>query len=182
MKKTALLTVLCLLSAQATAGLIAELHDSWGGDSLLNANAVTFQLWYSDSYFVPDPIQGTIIDWPTINVRESIGKTFSLNRGDDPDFDTFVSYLTNGVDDHFRFNIRVDGNDNTSGEDESWCIGKTDPYRSLNTNGIDMQGFTIEWIDLTINSGNDFAYRFYGTPEPCTLALLGLGGLLIRKR
>jgi hypothetical protein len=186
MKKTTLLTVLCLLSVQATAGLIAEVYnDGGGGSDISNAEAVIFQLWYSESYWIPDPIQSTIIDWPMINVGDSIGETFYLESGADPEFGNFVSFLTNGVDDHFRSNVNVDGNDNPGGEYESNFFGNTNPiYRhwSLSINGIDLQGFTIERIGLTVNSGNDFVFRFYGTPEPCTLALLGLGGLLIRKR
>jgi hypothetical protein len=143
----------------------------------------TFKLWYSEIYEIPDPIPSTIVNWDNIVTQTNIGNTILSNRLNDPEFDGFAALATNGIDDHFRnyWNGHIWGHY----ESNYFNNPNNHPlYKSLTLNGIDLEGYHIDSIGLTIESYNLYTYSFYGTliPEPAALVLLGLGGLRFLRK
>jgi hypothetical protein len=144
-----------------------------------NDEVATFSLWYSPVYEVPDPIVSTIVNWDNIVIEDNIGNTLFRDRQNDTEFDAFCVMLTNGIDDHYR----EDYNGTTSGE-TTWGEYESRYFGSFSLNGIDLEGYNIDSIGLTIESTSRVTYTIHGSliPEPCTLSLILLGGIALAKR
>ncbi len=114
--------------------------------------------------------------------------TVDFTSETDPNFDTFVAGLTNGVDDFIS--VLVEWPDQGGGgggaTESSWGFGSPDLF-----------GYEIDLILLTVHDVQidpwmqdgfyaevDLTYEFYGSliPEPTTLTLLAVGVVGILRR
>jgi hypothetical protein len=122
-------------------------------------------------------------------------------------FNDFVYFLTNGVDDYLApfdsmtmFSAQFD--ENGIFNNLPFSTKYESEYINSIQSGVDLKGYDIDNVSLTINDiyfnynplklppfnsfyGYDITYTIYGEPipEPATLCLLALGGVLLgRKR
>jgi hypothetical protein len=127
-----------------------------------------------------------------------VGGVFSVSQSSDPGFIGFLSGATNGILDFVRYNYAIGSG--TGAYNESGGLSETSFFTSFphGGNGIDLSGFQVQRIDLTLNSlafnpnpggFTDFSFNvtlsFIGVvPEPSAAAILGAGllALLFRKR
>ena len=121
-----------------------------------------------------------------------VGRTFTLNASNDPDFAAAKLSLENGIPNAVVFGDYY-------GPGTGWSTHVTseayffDPLPPGN-NGIDFQGFSIGSISLTVDAltltprvagGTDIHLRgtisVNAVPEPSTLALVVGGGLVLQR-
>ncbi|MBN1125566.1 MAG: hypothetical protein JXA82_11205 [Sedimentisphaerales bacterium] len=155
-------------------------QDKVGSETNPVTGVFSFALFYSEQYHIPDPIPETLVNWEDVNAAENIGNTILRDDNNDPEFNGFLQYLTNGQDDHFR---KLNAN-YVEGEYES-------NYFPFTYNGIDFQGYSIDSVGLTIDSFTfvggyvyqvDYTYTINGyIPEPATIFTFCLGALLVHR-
>ncbi len=105
----------------------------------------------------PTLFRGTIIS------PSSVGQTFTATQVTDPNFNDFVSLLTNGKNNQININYKeINGRGGGSG------VGISETFFTGNTNQIDFFGNSIDSISLLINSltvtnisSNDFTQYFF---------------------
>lgn len=134
------------------------------------------------------PVTFASISW--MISENDIGNTLFADAESDPGFDNVVSYLTNGQEEFMTIFFLYGG----SG------IRESEFTDVIGIPQIDFQGYNITRIGLTLNDlflstpgqnpnddgvWTDYSYdasiSFY-VPEPATLLLLSLGGLILRKK
>jgi hypothetical protein len=163
--------------------LLGEWHDNFQHGYWLDTEVgVNIQLGWD---IWPD----SGISWDvTVN---DVGKTFPATSSTDPYFDEVVSLLTNGQPDLIESSCWMipTGGGNATGTYD-YFITKTYPAEPY----TDFQGFEITEITLTVNGQEtiyidnrplchlDTTYRIYGVPEPATMILFGLGGIMLLRK
>ncbi|MBN1796067.1 MAG: PEP-CTERM sorting domain-containing protein [Sedimentisphaerales bacterium] len=167
----------------SSAELLASFNHEPCGGSLISSS--------------PPPAVQYILNWDYISgIFGDIGDGTSWHNSDrgycdfnadnTPDFDTFTSYLTDGLDFTLSSSVYVvGGGTNETGISESaWGLGNPDLF-----------GYQIDFIRLQVHStslsqdgywvdyGGNITWEFYGasTPEPSSLLLVGLGAASLRK-
>src|ERR1051325_11049531 len=129
-------------------------------------------------------------------MRSQVGQVFSVDQSVDPQVNLFTSRLTNGFNDLINIVERLPGGGSFGQLTSEASFFSTRPASG---NGIDLTGFSIERIDMTINQlsisspGRDLNHNgiwtdysvqatlsFIGSPvpEPCGTAII-LGGLAV---
>ena len=180
------------------ATIIGTIESSHAGSDLGEFTEMNFSIYYPQPLPTePGPINGgwdqsVSLSW---NVTpDDVGTTFSASADTHQSFETFTSYLTNGIDDSL---VLTDSTvSNFPAYAESSIINGVHE-------GVDFEGYAIDRIALTVNDflldldydpgpisightnySYDITYTIYGSPvpEPCTVLLLGFGGLILRGR
>jgi len=188
MKK--LLVVIAMIGmfavSTAKATLLGEVnfYKSFGASSI--DDTVSVKLFHDLKGMYHDPAYDPII-WQLTEV--DVGSTLYVYSSN-PSFDECVDMFTNGEDDAFWTDFRISAGGAWLGYMESSGITK------YGVNGVDFAGYIIESIALTVNQcildspGDsvwtnvifDGTISIYGVPEPTTIMMFGLGGLLLRRR
>jgi hypothetical protein len=104
-----------------------------------------------------------------------LGTTRFVTAATDPDFDGFVSLMTNGIRDDLLFTVSLYGGWVGNGWSETAVIfGSTDPR-------IDLQGNRIDSLSIYLDSTNSYVFTAYGEaiPEPSSVSLVLLAAFLI---
>jgi formylglycine-generating enzyme required for sulfatase activity len=82
--------------------------------------------------------------------------------------------------------MEQNGTYNMTGNIHEWTETQVDNYRALRGGGFSIaarfQGSSYWTVSYSFDESSNYGFRVASIPEPCTLLLLGLGGLLIRKR
>lgn len=164
-------------SLQVSAQPLAVAHIANLTVGYLN-DSMTLQFGYRESFFAP--FGPALFDQFTLTSSD-VGRTFVVTAQNDPDYDEFVQKLTNGQSDMMCL---TDGHSGFF-QTESVLFSPLPP----GSNGIDLQGFAIGDITLTVDSwtASTTSPNFQGTvaiyaaPEPSGLSLLVLGGLVLRR-
>jgi len=141
----AVAVVLCVGNANVrSADIIATAEISGGGGSHFIGNSV--QLYVSNGG-ATNGGGAAIFDSFTFTAAQ-LGQTFSVDQTVDAQFSAFVSRLTNG------FNDQITRISKLTGGGESGLLTSEASFfstRPAGGNGIDLAGFTIDRIDMTIN-------------------------------
>jgi hypothetical protein len=86
------------------------------------------------------------------------GRTFTLSSNlDDPDYNNFVDYLTNGIDNQLMFWYLANGSGPGTEEPESQWLSSF-----LSGTAVDLKGYTINSLSLYVSTL--FLSHFYGNP------------------
>ncbi len=189
----------------STVTVRAENIFSWdyisSGGSANIAHSMNMALSYENNMDFVNTIFDSIPFDPT-----NVGQTITVNDTNEPDYNSFVIWLTNGVNDVIVTENCFYQNLGCAGDlqEESSLFGTS----NTSQNGIDFQGYIINSISFTLNAltlstpgsdpnrnGNWTDYSLKGrftvevdtasVPEPSTLLLLasGLAGVIaLRKR
>jgi hypothetical protein len=192
----ALASVACLSvsESRAAVGTVATANLSSGGGihAIINQD-LRITLGYTGP-------TNTIFGQFTFHTSD-VGSTFSIDQSSDPGFISFLARATNGTPNTLAETFYVGGNQ--SGKEVTEPIFYTGfPYGG--NNGLDLGGFQIQRIDLTLNSlafsspgsnpNGDGIWTDYGwsatvsfigiipVPEPNAGAILGSGLLLMLFR
>jgi len=156
---------------------------SAGGSGVFNELECGFGEAYhsGDGEFYPG-LQ--LLSW-TVSL-EDIGKTLYIFPEMDSDYNYMSSLLTNGVTDHLTYFIQN--------------VAYVQPDNLLSGQNVDFVGHSVDSISLTVNNmtfqhvGNvvypftdytyDVTFSFWEgqVPEPTTIILLGLSGLILRSK
>lgn len=178
-----------MISTSARAEILGEIYrtNSSGSGTRSVLESLHFILYVQEW---PLPLEG---EWDLFGPfnEEDLGQTRIISS-ESPGFNSFVDFLTNGKDDWLYQKIHG----SHMGSLESRGIDKfVESYEP------DFYGYEITEITLTVNGsietpgrnpnddGNwtdyswETTYRFYGerVPEPTTLLLLAVGGMIVRK-
>jgi len=178
-------------ASQVSAQPLAVAHVNFSGTgSGINAivNSLSPQFGYGAGGFFP--LTSILFDQVTLTSSD-VGKTFVITAQNDPDFNGFVQKLTNGQSDLMCF---------TNAGIHRLVTFESNFFDPLppGSNGVDLQGFAIGSITLTVDSlifdspgsnphGNgiwtDITFNgtiaVYTVPEPSILHLLGVAGTIL---
>lgn len=121
-----------------------------------------------------------------VGILGSVGQTvWVASSQDDPDFDVFVSRITDGTPDNVQA-MYGDGHGGFSLWVPIYRVLGWPDQGSYNFDYADLHGYSIERIGLTVNSAShsvvsgehvyawDVTYTFEGTPVPEPASLVGL--------
>src|SRR4051812_20244880 len=129
------------------SGVIATANLTGGGGSSVVANSA--QIFVSSG----GPTNGgnaTIFDSFFFTTNQ-VGQVFSLDQSVDPSFNLFISRLTNGTNDLLTIVSKVSGGGIAGANTLESTFLTTPPAGG---NGIDLAGFSIQRIDLSLNQLN----------------------------
>jgi len=161
----------------------------WGVDGGGTQKIVTeapMSLWMN---FVPPLPNPVCISW--VISENDVGDTLFHDAESDPGFSGVVDYLINGQHDYVGIhflgggrNITEDAMTDAMGIQQVdffgydiTRIGLTVHYLTFDTPGSNPNGDGI-WTDYSY----EVSTSFYGIPEPSTLLLLCLGGVIVRRK
>ncbi len=202
--------VVLSLSVQSFGSVLGTIDFSGENSGLGEFSEITFTLSYPQPADAgADPPISLI--WDPITA-DDVSKTTLATSESHQNFDAVLAYLTNGIDDTlFAIDKHTLLVGSMLGDPPLVLVA--DPSMrfestliSVPQGGVDFQGYAIDGIAMTVNAlsfeydadaikggltsfSYDVTYTIYGQevatiPEPASLALLGLGGLvmMIRKR
>ena len=160
--------------------MLADVLWSWPGFQLgldPSGEAVVFAA-ETHAWTSHEARDGSELFEDTIIAPSDVGQTFTASSANDGDFVGFVELITNGEINSIWW--YTDG----------WSLGSEELtyFSGVGTNGIDLEGFLIQEVRMTINAFPsdgvhvDVTYEIIGIPEPATLSLLAIGGLVIIRR
>ncbi len=190
----ALFTCLSVFESPAAVGTVATANLSSGGGihAIINQDLRVNLRYTGPTNATPT---NTIFGQFTFHTND-VGSTFSIDAFSDPGFLPFLLRATNGILNTVAESFFVGGN-LSGAEVPETSFFTTFPYGG--NNGIDLGGFQIQRIDLTLNSltfaspgsnpvgdgiWTDYSWNitlsFIGVvPEPSTAAILGCGLLVL---
>jgi len=103
-----------------------------------------------------------------------------FDSGNEPDWNGFVTALTNGTDEPLAWHIKAGGMLLPSNRTESQRFGTTPDFLGVTIDSIRLDVTSLDYLS---HLSADITVSVYGTPEPGTVLLFGLGALgLIRRR
>ena len=193
-KPTFILSIAVMLlcfAGYSNATVVGTIEYSRAGSGLGEFSEMNFSICYP----LPGDYDSISFSWNV--TTDDIGETFFASMDTHQNFDNFIYLLTNGVN-NLLFLVDIGSlmtsNDWLGAEWESVLISGIQE-------GVDFKGYDIDSIGLTVNElfldydadaikggltnfSYDITYTINGeaVPEPLTVILLGLGGLLIRKK
>ena len=183
--------MILLCAGYSSAAVLGTIESSRAGSDLSEFAEMNFSICYP---LLAGGLGG--YDW-SISLSwdvtpDDVGKTFFASADTYENFDVFTYPLTNGIDNLLYL---------TDGTISKFYTGTPSESMLINgiQDGVDLEGYTIDSISLTINElffdyggfptnySYDITYSINGSemiasPEPATVLLLGLGGLFLRKK
>ncbi|HVM62297.1 MAG TPA: PEP-CTERM sorting domain-containing protein [Verrucomicrobiae bacterium] len=173
------------LSGVAQADILSSVTISGGDDSGNPFTNVSFQVAYSTNSIATYYNRVAILFENTLWDSNDVGITQTATSATDPNFNEFVSLMTDGVSEWLHFSTVTPGKGGADrySHEATWLFGNSSDPR------VDLHGDEIDDISIQLTSfsqsGDSSSYSYVFTidgeaiPEPSSLALVFCGGVAL---